>query len=50
MSPALKELNTAWKVSKYGVKSGPNTGKYRPELTPYLDTIQCKPYVTMMKI
>ena len=37
--------NTAWKVSKYGVISGPhfpvlspNTGKYGPEITPYLDT------------
>ena len=29
---------TAWKVSKYGVISGPNTGKYRREVTPYLDT------------
>ena len=36
---------TAWKMSKYGVISGPyfpvfnpNTGKYRPEITPYLDT------------
>ena len=35
----------AWKVSKYGVTSGPyfpvfspNTGKYGPEITPYLDT------------
>ena len=28
---------TAWKVSKYEVISGPNTGKYRPEVTPYLD-------------
>ena len=45
----------AWKVSKYGVISGPhflvfglkpeiygvfipNTGKYEPEITPYLDT------------
>ena len=27
-----------WKVSKYGVFSGPNTGKYGPEKTPYLDT------------
>ena len=34
-----------WKVSKYGVISGryfpvfsPNTGKYGPEITPYLDT------------
>ena len=36
---------TAWKVSKYGVISGPyfpvfspNTGKYGPEITRYLDT------------
>ena len=36
---------TAWKVSKYGVFSGPyfpvfipNTGKYGPEKNPYLDT------------
>ena len=36
---------TAWKVSKYGVISGsyfpvfsPNTGKYGPEITPYLNT------------
>ena len=35
----------AWKVSKYGVISGlyfpvfsSNTGKYGPEITPYLDT------------
>ena len=36
---------TAWKVSKYGVISGPyfhvlspNTRKYGPKITPYLDT------------
>ena len=36
---------SAWKVSKYGVISGviisiinQNTGKYGPEITPYLDT------------
>ena len=29
---------TAWKLSKYGVFSGPNTGKYGPKKTPYLDT------------
>ena len=36
---------TASKVSKYGAISGPyfpvfglNTGKYSPEITPYLDT------------
>ena len=38
---------TAWKVPKYGVISGsylpvfsPNTQKYRPEITGYLDTFQ----------
>ena len=31
-------LFTAWKVLKYGVISGPNTGKYRPEIAPYMDT------------
>ena len=25
-------------MSKYGVTSGPNTGKYGPEITPYSDT------------
>ena len=37
--------STEWKVFKYGVSSGPyfpifnpNTGKYGPEKTPYLDT------------
>ena len=37
--------DTAWKMSKYGVISDPhfpvfglNTGKYGPEITPYLDT------------
>ena len=39
------DANTAWKLSKYGVFSGPfipvfglNTEKYGPEKTPYLDT------------
>ena len=31
---------TASKVSKYGVFSGPNTGKYRPGKTSYLDASQ----------
>ena len=31
-------IYTAWKVSKYGVFFGLNTGKYGPERTPYLDT------------
>ena len=29
---------SAWKVSKYRVIPGPNTEKYEPEITPYLDT------------
>ena len=37
---------TAWKVSKYRVISGSNTGKYVPELTPYLDTFHAvNPYL-----
>ena len=39
------KTSTVWKVSKYGVITGPyfpvfspNTGKYRPEITPYMDT------------
>ena len=42
---SLPHNSTARKVSKYAVFSGPcypvfspNTGKYRPEKTPYLDT------------
>ena len=42
-------ITTAWKLSKYGVISGPhfpvfvfspNTGKYGPEITPYLNTLR----------
>ena len=29
--------DTAWKMSKYGVFPGPNTGKYGPEKTQYLE-------------
>ena len=29
---------TVWNMSKYGVFSGPNAGKYGPEKTPYMDT------------
>ena len=32
----LKGYYPLRKVSKYGVISGPNTGKYGPEITPYL--------------
>ena len=35
--PLNGPYNTAWNVSKYGVLSGPNKGKYGPEKTPYLD-------------
>ena len=33
-----RKNNTVGKVSKYGVFSGPNTGKYGPVKTPCLDT------------
>ena len=40
----MMNLDSAWKVSKYGVISGPyflvfrlNTGKCEPEITAYLD-------------
>ena len=37
--PLLSAIgDSAWKVSKYGGFSGPNTGKYRSGKTPYLDT------------
>ena len=43
----VEKSSTAWKVSKYGAISDPyfplfglNTGKYGPEITPYLDTFQ----------
>ena len=42
-----KIVITAWDVSKYGAFHGPyfpvfglNTGKYGPEITPYLDTFR----------
>ena len=34
----LEVVFTASNVFKYGAFSGPNTGKYGPEKTPYLDT------------
>ena len=46
VSTEIAFLLTAWKVSKYGAFSGPhfpvlglNMEKYRPEKTPYLDTL-----------
>ena len=45
VSKKVLRLRTAWKLSKCGVFSGPyfpvfspNTGKYGPEKSPYLDT------------
>ena len=54
MKSELPDMHTAWKVSKYGVISGPhfsvfspNAGKYEPEITPYLDTLtQCSFHAT----
>ena len=44
-----QKLRRAWKVSKYGVSSGPyfpvfnpNTGKYEPAKTPYFDTFHAR--------
>ena len=34
----LKNINTAWKVSKYGVSSVPYFPVFWPEKTPYLET------------
>ena len=38
LSFAILRGITAWKVSKYGVISDPNTRKYGPDITPYLNT------------
>ena len=37
ISVGTQNMVAAWKGFKYGVFSGPNTGEYRPEKTPYLD-------------
>ena len=39
MTRSFLETDTAWKMSKYGVISGPNRGKYGPEITPFLKTL-----------
>ena len=41
----LQVCNTAWKVSRYGVFSGPNAGKYGPGKTPYLNTFHAMEYI-----
>ena len=38
------ESHSGWKVSKYGVFSGLNAGKYGPEKTPYLFTFHAVSY------
>ena len=50
-------MNTAWKLSKYGVISGPhfpvfspNTRKHGPEITPYLDTFHAVEVVLTVTI
>ena len=44
-SVSCSYTHTAWKASKYGVISGPSTGKYGPEITPYLDTFRALSYM-----
>ena len=53
----LALIFTAWKVSKYGVISGPyfpvfspNKGIYGPEITPYLDTFHAVIYLRRLRI
>ena len=43
-------LYTAYKVSKYGVFSGPNTGEYGPEKTPYLVIFHAAIRTTRLKL
>ena len=38
-----KTVHTAWKVSKYGIISGPYFPVFEPEITPYLDTSHAVP-------
>ena len=42
---SIQHICTAWKVSKDGVIFGLNTGKYGPEITPYLNTF-CAVYTS----
>ena len=43
-------IDTAWKVSKYGIFFGPNAGKYGLEKTPYLDTFHVMRVLSIEKI
>ena len=36
----LSNCDTAWKVSKLGIISGPYFPVFGPEITPYLDTLR----------
>ena len=43
------EIYNPWKVSRYGVFSGPYfSGNYGPEKTPYFDTFQVEIYVKLV--
>ena len=49
------KMRTVWKVSKYGVFSGPyfpvfspNTEKYGPEKTAYLDTFHAVAFIAVV--
>ena len=57
MDLAVNNALTTLKVSKYGVNSGPyfpgfglNTGRYRPEITPYLDTFHAVTVVGLISL
>ena len=43
----LKVVFNAWKVSKHGVISDPNTVKYRPEITKSLDTFHAMIFTSL---
>ena len=43
-------VTTAWKVSKYGVISGPYFPVFEPEITPYLDTSRSNGHITSTKV
>ena len=47
------KVDTAWKAFRYGVFSSPNTGKYGPEKTLYLDTfhaVKIKQYYHIIEL
>ena len=46
----MRDVVTAWKLSKYGVISGPYFPVFGPEITPYLDFLQAVSCVVSLKI